>query len=98
MARFGRRAAEAAPLLRRFWSHTPHSYERPAYLEALAAVDPAGLEPAYTESLWDCESPARLLGIASAPELPHVRARIASLRDDPMEEPEVRAAAAERLG
>ncbi|PBC67556.1 hypothetical protein BX265_8168 [Streptomyces sp. TLI_235] len=42
VARFGRRAAEAAPLLRRFWSHTPHSYERPAYLEALAAVDPAG--------------------------------------------------------
>lgn len=97
LARFGPEAAEAAPVLRCFWSRTPHSYERPFYLTALAFIDPAGLERAYTESLWDCESNARLLGITSAPDLPHVRDRLAALRDDPMEEPEVRTAAGIRL-
>jgi hypothetical protein len=97
LARFGPAAAEAAPLLRRFWVRTPHSYERPSYLRALAAIDPAGLDRAHTESLWDCESEARLLGIASAPDQPMVRARLARLRDDTMEDPEVRTAAAERL-
>lgn len=96
LARFGPQAAEAAPLLRRFWLRTPHSYERPAYLNALAAIDPAGLEHAYFESLWDCESDARLLGIASAPDMPLVRERLAQLRDDPMDEPEVRSAAGAR--
>ncbi|MFE0457939.1 hypothetical protein ACFW1A_01600 [Kitasatospora sp. NPDC058965] len=97
LARFGPRAAEAAPLLRRFWLRTPHSYERPAYLKALAAVDPDGLDRAYVESLWDCESDARLLGIASAPDVPPVREQLGRLRDDPMEEPEVRSAAGVRL-
>ncbi|PYC88093.1 hypothetical protein C7C46_01645 [Streptomyces tateyamensis] len=96
LARFGPQAAEAAPLLRRLWLRTPHSYERPAYLKALAAIDPAGLEHAYVESLWDCESDARLLGIASAPDVPLVRERLVQLRDDPMEEPEVRSAAGAR--
>ncbi|TQF07759.1 hypothetical protein E6W39_34690 [Kitasatospora acidiphila] len=97
LSRFGPQAAEAAPLLRRFWLHTPHSYERLAYLKALAAIDPAGMEHAYFESLWDCESDARLLGIASAPDMLPVWERLAQLRDDPMEEPEVRSAAGERL-
>ncbi|MGW0706126.1 hypothetical protein ACWD4G_09205 [Streptomyces sp. NPDC002643] len=97
LARFGAAASEAAPVLRRLWLRTPHSYERPAYLNALAAIAPDGLDRAYAESLWDCESNARLLGIASAPDLPYVRDRLVQLRDDPMEEAEVRAAAAERL-
>ncbi|UUU26822.1 hypothetical protein [Streptomyces sp. DSM 40750] len=96
-ARFGAAGAEAAPVLRRLWLRTPHSYERPDCLKALAAVAPAGLDFAYTESLWDCESNGRLLGIAHAPDLPHVRERLARLRDDPMEEAEVRAAARKRL-
>ncbi|MFF3457070.1 hypothetical protein ACFYXH_22660 [Streptomyces sp. NPDC002730] len=97
LARFGPAAAEAAPILRRFWLRTPHSYERPGYLKALAAIDPAGLDRAYTESLWDCEPDARLLGVASAPDLPQVRQRLTQLRDDPMEKPEVRTAAGDRL-
>jgi hypothetical protein len=97
LARFGPAAAQAAPMLRRLWLCTPHSYERPSYLKALAAIDPTGLDRAYTESLWDCESNARLLGIASAPDLPQVRRRLVRLRDDPMEEPDVRAAAGDRL-
>ncbi|MFF7730831.1 hypothetical protein [Streptomyces sp. NPDC008001] len=97
LARFGSDAAGAAPYLRRFWLCTPHSYERTAYLEALAAINQEGLEYVYTESLWDCEERARLLGISSAPATPETLGRIALLRDDPMETPEVRAAARARL-
>ncbi|WP_406387686.1 hypothetical protein [Streptomyces sp. NBC_00887] len=97
LARFGRDAAGAVPYLRRFWLHTPHSYERTAYLEALAAIDRDGLEHVYTESLWDCEETTRLLGITSAPTNPETLSRIAALRDDPMETTEVRAAARVRL-
>ncbi|MFD7234896.1 hypothetical protein ACFWAT_06230 [Streptomyces syringium] len=97
LARFSQAAADAASVLRRFWLRTPHSHERPAYLEALAAIEPVGLDQACTESLWDCETNARLLGVASAPDLPHVRQRLIQLRDDPMEEYEVRAAAEARL-
>ncbi|MBT2365788.1 hypothetical protein J7E88_10800 [Streptomyces sp. ISL-10] len=96
VGRLGTDAAGAVPYLRRFWLHTPHSYERAAYLEALAAIDRSGLDYAYTESLWDCEETARLVGIASAPAGPEALERIAALRDDPMETPEVRAAAAAR--
>ncbi|MFI9365309.1 hypothetical protein ACIG5E_30290 [Kitasatospora sp. NPDC053057] len=97
LARFGPEAGGAASLLRRFWLWTPHSYERAAYLEALAAMGSAGTAEAYTESLWDCEADARLLGVGHAPDAPDVRARLVSLRDDPIEEPEVRNAAEARL-
>ncbi|MFB6512347.1 hypothetical protein ACFCW4_08845 [Streptomyces virginiae] len=97
LARFGPDAADAAPVLRAYWLHTPHSYERADYLRALTAIDPTGLDDAYIESLWDCEERARLLGIAMAPQRPQTTERIAVLRDDPMETTEVRAAAAARL-
>ncbi|MET9448954.1 hypothetical protein [Streptomyces cinerochromogenes] len=97
LARFGSDAADAVPYLRRFWLGTPHSYERTAYLEALAAIDRDGLDYVYTESLWDCEERVRLLAITSAPAGPDVLGRIAVLRDDPMETPEVRTAARARL-
>ncbi|MFF7988671.1 hypothetical protein ACFZDG_02615 [Kitasatospora xanthocidica] len=97
LARFGAGAAGAASLLRRFWLYTPHSYERADYLTALAALGSPGMAEAYTESLWDCEARARLLGVERAPDRPHVRDRLVCLRDDPMEEPEVRKAAGTRL-
>ncbi|MEV7771920.1 hypothetical protein [Kitasatospora sp. NPDC086791] len=97
LARFGPAAVGAASLLRRFWLYTPHSHERPAYLEALAAIGAPGTAEAFAESLWDCEAGARLLGVGSAPDRPSVRRRLADLRDDPLEEPEVREAAAARL-
>ncbi|WP_439681792.1 hypothetical protein [Embleya sp. MST-111070] len=97
LARFGPEAADAVPVLWRFWRHTPHSYERADYLEAIVAIDPSGLEDAYTESLGDCEERARLLAITSAPGHPQTLHRIAVLRDDPMETPEARAAAGARL-
>ncbi|MFE3859994.1 hypothetical protein ACFXPT_06130 [Streptomyces goshikiensis] len=97
LARFGPEAAAAVPVLWRYWRHTPHSYERAAYLRALAAIDPSGLDDAYSESLWDCEERVRLLAIVSAPRCPQTLHRIAVLRDDPMETREVRAAARARL-
>ncbi|WP_370216779.1 hypothetical protein [Kitasatospora sp. GAS1066B] len=97
LARFGPEAAQAEPLLRRYWLETPHSYERPAYLKALAAIDLPGVDELLVESLWDCEEESRLLGIAAAPELPQVRERLVRLRDDPAEEQAVRTAAAVRL-
>lgn len=97
LARFGPDAADAVPYLRRFWLRTPHSYERAAYLQALAAINTDGLDYACTESLWDCEETARLQGISHAPPTPETSERIALLRDDPMETPEVRAAARARL-
>ncbi|MEU4582444.1 hypothetical protein AB0F92_10195 [Kitasatospora aureofaciens] len=97
LARFGPEAADAVSLLRRFWLQTPHSSERAAYLEALAALGSAGMAEAYTESLWDCEADARLLGAEHAPDTPQVRARLAFLRDDPIEEPEVSNTAGARL-
>ncbi|WP_406197676.1 hypothetical protein OH807_12600 [Kitasatospora sp. NBC_01560] len=97
LARLGPDARGAVSLLRRFWLWTPHSYERASYLEALAAIDPTGLDAVYVECLWDCEDNARLLGIAHAPDGPDVRERLAYLRDDPLEVAEVRAAAGERL-
>ncbi|MFJ9947487.1 hypothetical protein [Kitasatospora sp. NPDC091207] len=97
LARFGPEAKDAVSLLRRFWLWTPHSSERAGYLEALAAIDPTGLDAVYVECLWDCEDDARLLGIAHAPDGPDVRARLAYLRDDAVEERGVRAAAGARL-
>ncbi|MFD7631851.1 hypothetical protein ACFV7Q_38610, partial [Streptomyces sp. NPDC059851] len=99
LIRFGAAAAEAVPVLRAYWIRSPHSYERASCLEALAAIDPtgSGMEYAFAESLWDCEEQARLLGIAHAPDVPELVQRIAVLRDDPMEEPQVRAAARARL-
>ncbi|MER5351339.1 hypothetical protein ABT093_13510 [Kitasatospora sp. NPDC002551] len=97
LARFGVEARQAVSLLRRFWLWTPHSYERAGYLEALAAIEPAGLDGIHVECLWDCEEAARLLGVRKAKDGVEVRERLAYLRDDEMETAEVRAAAGERL-
>lgn len=96
LARYGPAAAQAAGDLRFLWLHTPHSYSRTACLEALAAIDPSGQDYPHTESLWDCQEQARVLGITHAPDIPATRERITSLRVDPMETTEVRAAATSR--
>ncbi|NGO81567.1 hypothetical protein G6045_38810 [Streptomyces sp. YC504] len=93
LARFGPAAAPAVGDLRRLWLHTPHSYERAAYLEALAAIDPSGLDYAHSESLWDCQEQAQLLGVAHAQDNPTTLAHIAALRDDPMVSTDLRMAA-----
>ncbi|MFF4444595.1 hypothetical protein [Streptomyces sp. NPDC001502] len=96
LAHLGPVAAAAAAPLRALVHRTPHTYERADYLEAIAAVDPGTAQDLYTECLWDCEERTRLFAVAAAPAVPEVRERLAALRDDPMEDPDVRAAAAER--
>ncbi|MFC8718662.1 hypothetical protein, partial [Kitasatospora sp. NPDC057198] len=98
LARFGPRLAETAPLLRAFWRHTPHSCERPSYLRALHAIVPEKTAPLLHESLWDCEPDARLYAVRHAPDSPELALRLAELRDSPVEEDELREAAARRLG
>ncbi|MGW4808046.1 hypothetical protein [Kitasatospora sp. NPDC004272] len=98
LARFGPAAAEAAPLLRRFWQLTPHSYERPSYLKALHAIDPGAAAPLLGESLWDCERDARLYAVRHVPLDGRLAVRLAELRDSPGEYDELREVAAGRLG
>ncbi len=97
LAHLGPLAADAVPPLRALLRDTPHSYERADYLRAIAAIDPGTAEDLYPECLWDCEARTLLLAVAAAPAAdPAVRARVVALRDDPLEHPDVRAAAAER--
>ncbi|MFF4338905.1 hypothetical protein ACFY00_03065 [Kitasatospora sp. NPDC001540] len=97
LARLGPAAAEGGPLLARFWRCTPHSYERPSYLRTLHAIDPERTAPMLRESLWDCESDARLYAVRHVPLDAQLSARIAELRDSLVERDELREAAAERL-
>jgi hypothetical protein len=80
-------------LLRRLWP-TPHSYERTAYLRAYRTGDRQDL---LVEGLWDCEAGVRELAATHVGLSPEVRDRLGYLRDDPMEDPDVRGAAAVRL-
>ncbi|MEV8504613.1 hypothetical protein AB0368_07250 [Actinoplanes sp. NPDC051475] len=98
LARIGGSTATAAvPRLRRLW-YSPHSYERPAYLQALVALDPTGAERFLVEGLWDCETKVRLLAAQRAPLTDMTRERLHYLRDDPIENADVRAATSARLG
>ncbi|MDI6097219.1 hypothetical protein QLQ12_01170 [Actinoplanes sp. NEAU-A12] len=98
LARIGGSASTAAsPRLRRLW-YSPHSYERPAYLRALVALDPTGAERFLVEGLWDCETDVRMLAVQRAPLTDMTRERLRYLRDDPIEHPDVRAATSGRLG
>ncbi|MGI5184659.1 hypothetical protein ACQEVZ_51225 [Dactylosporangium sp. CA-152071] len=97
LARIGGDAARAAvPKVRRAW-FTPHSYERAATLKAFTALDPDAATRQLSEGLWDCEADVREFAAARAPLSPAAEHRLAVLRDDPLETPEVRAAATTRL-
>lgn len=87
-------ARRAVERLRWLWESTPHSHERAAYLRCLLAVDAAG--DAVVEGLWDCEEEVRRIAVGDAPPTAAVRQRLASMRADPLEDEEVRAAVAAR--
>ncbi|MDY0812348.1 hypothetical protein [Kitasatospora purpeofusca] len=97
LATYGAEARGAVSLLRRFWLWTPHSHERVGYLEALAAIEPAGLDGIYVECLWDCEEDARLLGVERTRDGVEVRERLRYLAENELEAEKVRAAARGRL-
>lgn len=69
-----------------------------AYLRAVTVLDPGGADGKLVEGLWDCESDVRRYAADHAPLSIVTRHQLGVLRDDPMETPEVRAAAAARLG
>ncbi|OLT25084.1 hypothetical protein BJF79_13040 [Actinomadura sp. CNU-125] len=93
----GDEAAQVVPRLRSLW-FTPHTYERAAVLHALLTFAPADEHPRYLiEGLEDCEADVRELAVAHVELTDRTRRCLAYLRDDPMETPEVRAAAARRL-
>ncbi|WP_426511510.1 hypothetical protein ACPPVO_13320 [Dactylosporangium sp. McL0621] len=97
LARVGGDAArQALPRIRSLW-FSPHSYERAAYLRARLELEPDACAGALTEGLWDCEAGVRLIAVRRVPLDEKLERRLAYLRDDPIETPEVRAAAAERL-
>jgi hypothetical protein len=97
LARIGGPGTAGVPkLLRRLW-FTPHSYERTSYLRAYLRLDPEGAISGLREGLWDCEEGVRLLAVRRVPLTTRIRERLAYLRDDPIEAPEVRGAAAGRL-
>ncbi|WP_432827027.1 hypothetical protein [Dactylosporangium sp. CA-092794] len=97
LARVGGDAARRAlPRIRSLW-FSPHSYERAAYLRARLALEPAACAGALSEGLFDCEPDVRLLAVRHVPLDGKLERRLTYLRDDPIETPEVRLAAAERL-
>ena len=97
LARQGAAASCALPALRGMLRWTPHSYERAHLLRAWLAIDRRGSERTLWQGLWDCESDVRLIAVQQVPLVPPTRRRLAELRDDPLEDEEVRSAATARL-
>ncbi|GAB3147321.1 hypothetical protein GCM10027258_40530 [Amycolatopsis stemonae] len=94
-ARLG--VTEAAPRLRSLWYQSPHSYERAAYVNALLALDPDTTRQQLPDALADCEADVRVVAARHAPLTGEVRRWLGRLRDSPIENTDVREAAADRL-
>ncbi|WP_035924284.1 hypothetical protein [Pseudofrankia saprophytica] len=76
---------------------SPHSYERPSYLRSLLLLDwqhTLNNLPAY---LFDCEPEVRQLAAENIPLTDNVRSLLTLLRDDPIEDDDVKHAVARRL-
>jgi len=76
---------------------TEHSHARASLFEALHAIDPVTAEPFAAEALHDCESAVRALGATTCVSTPGNLQRVTLLRDDPIEDDDVRLAAAKRV-
>ncbi|WP_200211524.1 hypothetical protein [Micromonospora coerulea] len=76
---------------------SPHSYERASYLRSLLLLDEERTTAVLPIHLFDCEPSVRLLAARHTPLTEDARSWLAELRDDPIEEADVRLAAAERL-
>jgi hypothetical protein len=94
-ARFG--VTEVTSRLHSLWRQSPHSFERGSYVEALLTLDPDTTRERLPEALSDCESDVRLLAAQHAPLTDEVRQQLGRLRDSPIENDNVREAAAIRL-
>ncbi|GIH21589.1 hypothetical protein [Rugosimonospora africana] len=76
---------------------SPHSYERASYLHSLLLLDPPRTTRVLPFFLLDREPAVRLLAAQHTPLTDQARDWIIQLRDDPIEDDEVRHAAAQRL-
>jgi hypothetical protein len=76
---------------------SPHSYERTSHLRSLLLLDRQQTTGNLPIHLLDCEPGVRLQAAQHTPLTDDARHWLAELRDDPIEEEEVRNAASERL-
>ena len=83
--------------LRRQVLASPHSYERTSYLRSLLQLDPPGTTTMLPLFLLDCEPKVRLLAAQHTPLTERARRWLTELRDDPIEDDDVRHIAAQRL-
>jgi hypothetical protein len=90
----GRRLAR---LLRGLLKESPHTAERAGYLRSLLVIDPEHTAETLPAHLFDCEAAVRLIAARHTPLTEDSRRWLAELRDDPIEDPEVRAAARSAL-
>ncbi|WP_436527194.1 HEAT repeat domain-containing protein [Actinoplanes sp. HUAS TT8] len=84
------------PRIRRAW-YSPHSYERAACLRAIHTLDPSAATKFLVEGLWDAETDVRTFAAEHVDLDERTRSALRWLHDDPLETPEVRAAAGTRL-
>lgn len=84
--------------LRWLTAASPHSYERASHLRGLLLLDPHRTTARLPIHLLDCEPAVRLLAARHTPLTDDAHRWLTELRDDPIEEDDVRGAAADRLG
>jgi len=83
--------------LRQLTAASPHSYERASYLRSLLLLDTQRTTALLPIHLLDCEPQVRLLATQHTPLTGDAHRWLTELRDDPIEQEEIRGAAAERL-
>jgi hypothetical protein len=96
----GPRVDARATLVRRVrWltNASPHSYERASYLRTLLLLDPERTMVGLPIHLLDCEPRVRLLAARRTPLTDDARQWLTELRDDPIEDDDIRQAAGERV-
>lgn len=72
----------------------PCSYGRRFVAEAIAATDPGFSDRLAVDCLWDCQPEVRVIAAThAARDNSDAGARLAELRGDPNEDPDVRCAA-----
>lgn len=91
------KARPALPALLHVWDESAYAALRRRTLHALREIAPEVSEPYLIEALWDCESGSRLLAAEYVPLNRDTRPRLKRLRHEAAEDPDVRAAADERL-
>ncbi|WP_238428083.1 hypothetical protein [Frankia nepalensis] len=76
---------------------SPHSYERASYLRSLLLLDRQRTMKNLPAYLLDCEPQVRQLAAENVPLTDNIRCLLTELRDDPIEDDEVKHAMAGRL-